>query len=145
MANGSSDGESFSFIHADTLVEGTVHARGRLRVDGTVRGSVAVEGILDVAPGGRIEGGRITADRVRIAGTVVADVVAEGTVEIWRDGVIEGDVTAAALDVEEGATFQGRSVRAGAGHASPGPSTNTKVTIDAKDPFDAPGIGGDAF
>lgn len=157
MSNGSSNGDSFSFVHADTIVEGTVHARGRLRIDGTVRGSVTVEGTLDVAPGGRIEGGTVTAGRLRIAGTVVATVVAEGTVEIWRDGTLEGDVKAGALDVEEGATFVGRSERTGSTEATslvrekPSDAAKTKVTarrvsIDAKkDPFDAPGMADDAF
>ncbi len=102
--------EPYSYVDAETTVEGTVTASGRLRVDGRVRGEVRVEGVLEVAPGGRIEAGPVHAADVRIAGEVVADVRASGTVELWNGGRLEGDVRAASLDIEEGATFLGRSL-----------------------------------
>ncbi len=109
MARRGDPREPYSYLHPSTTVEGDVHA-ARLRVDGTLRGSVVVEGLLEVAPGGRVEGGPVRAHDVRIAGAVIADVRAEGTVEVWRDGRLEGDVRAGALDVDEGGRFLGRSL-----------------------------------
>lgn len=102
--------EPYSYVDAETTVEGTVTAGARLRVDGRVRGEVHVDGVLEVAPGGRIEAGPVRAGDVRIAGEIVADVRASGTVELWNGGRLEGDVRAASLDIEEGATFLGRSL-----------------------------------
>lgn len=102
--------EPYSYVDAETTVEGTLTAGARLRVDGRVRGEVRVEGVLEVAPGGRIEVGPVHAGDVRIAGEIVADVRAVGTVELWNGGRLEGDVRAASLDIEEGATFLGRSL-----------------------------------
>lgn len=101
--------EPYSYLHPGTTVEGTVRAK-RLRVDGTLRGKVEVEGVLEIAPGGRIDGGPVAAHDVRVAGALVADVRAEGTVEVWPGGRLEGDVRAGALDVDEGGRFLGRSL-----------------------------------
>lgn len=109
MARRNEAREPYSYLHEGTTVEGKVRA-GRLRVDGTLRGRVEVEGVLEIAPGGRIEGGPVQAHDVRIAGEVVADVWADGTVEIWKGGRLEGDVRAGALDVDEGGRFLGRSL-----------------------------------
>lgn len=102
--------EPYSYLHRDTVIDGDVVVEGRLRIDGTVRGSVRTGGILEVAPAGRVEGGPVRAAEIRIAGSVVGDVHAEDRAEIWRGGLVVGDVYAASLDVEEGARFRGRSV-----------------------------------
>lgn len=104
--------EPYSYVDAETTVEGTLVAGARLRVDGRVRAEVRVDGVLEVAPGGRIELGPVRAGDVRIAGAILADVQATGTVEVWNGARLEGDVRAASLDIEEGATFLGRSLSA---------------------------------
>ena len=102
-------GDSFTYIHQGTVLEGDLNAKGRVRVHGTVRGKVTVAGVLEVADGGLIEGGTIQADTVRIIGAIKANIEAKGKIEIWKTGVLEGDVKASALDIEEGARFTGRS------------------------------------
>lgn len=104
--------EPYTYVDAETTVEGTLTAGARLRVDGRVRAEVTVDGVLEVAPSGRIESGPVRAGDVRIAGAILADVHASGTVEVWSGGRLEGDVRAASLDIEEGATFLGRSLSA---------------------------------
>jgi cytoskeletal protein CcmA (bactofilin family) len=105
-------GEAFTYVHGSTVVRGAIEATGRVRVHGTVRGDVRVDGVLEVAQGGLVEGERVEADEVRILGVVRASVHAAVRVEIWKHGTLEGDVTTAALDIEEGATFVGRSMMA---------------------------------
>lgn len=101
--------EPFTYIHRGTTLVGDLEASGRVRVHGTVRGNVKVSGVLEVAEAGVIEGERVEADEVKILGKVRANVDAKGKIEIWKDGLLEGDVRAAALDIEEGASFTGRS------------------------------------
>lgn len=101
--------EPFTYIHRGTTLAGDLEATGRVRVHGTVRGNVKVSGVLEVAEAGVIEGELVEADEVKILGKVRANVDAKGKIEIWKDGQLDGDVQAAALDIEEGARFTGRS------------------------------------
>jgi len=101
--------EPFTYIHRGTTVQGDVEASGRVRVHGTIQGNVRVHGVLEVAETGVIEGDAVEAEEVKILGRVRANVVAKGKIEIWKDGQLDGDVQAAALDIEEGARFTGRS------------------------------------
>lgn len=101
--------EPFTYIHQATIVTGTLKAQGRVRVHGTILGDIDVDGTLEVAESGRIEGQLVQADEVKILGFIKANVEVRGKVEIWSKGQLEGDVRASALDIEEGATFIGRS------------------------------------
>lgn len=101
--------EPFTYIHKGTTFEGRIKAEGRVRVHGVVKGEVDVAGIVEVAPAGVIVGATVKAEELRVLGRVEADVVVSGKVEIWNGGELVGDVKAAALDIEEGARFTGRS------------------------------------
>lgn len=102
--------ELFTYIHHGTAVNGELEGTGRVRIHGTVRGNVRVDGVLEVAEAGVVEGAWIVADEVKIIGRVqVESLTAHGKVEIWRGGELIGDVKAASLDIEEGAHFTGRS------------------------------------
>ena len=107
--------EPFTYVHRGTVVIGKVIATGRVRVHGEVRGDVKVDGVLEVAESGSVTGDSVEADVVKVLGRVTADVVASGKVEIWKGGVLTGDVSAPALDIEEGATFNGFSNMLGKG------------------------------
>ena len=98
-----------TYIHKDTALTGNLNAKGRVRIDGTVRGNITVEGILEIAESGTVEGELIKATIIKIIGHVKANIEATKKVEIWQKGRLEGDVRAAALDIEEGALFIGRS------------------------------------
>lgn len=118
--------EPFTYIHRGTTITGTLEASGRVRVHGTIVGTVKVTGVLEVAEAGVIQGERIEASEVKILGRVEADVHASGKIEIWKDGVLIGDVRASALDIEEGAAFTGRSEMSADRKTPPGrlPSAN---------------------
>jgi cytoskeletal protein CcmA (bactofilin family) len=102
-------GEPFTYIQEGTVVRGDLDAQGRVRIHGTVLGNVTVAGVLEVAAEGSVKGDRVEAEQVRILGSVEAIVAAVGKVEIWRGGSLVGDVRAASLDIEDGASFTGRS------------------------------------
>jgi cytoskeletal protein CcmA (bactofilin family) len=111
--------EPFTYIHRGTRLVGDLEASGRVRVHGTIMGNVRVAGVLEVAEAGTIEGDSVEADEVKILGKVRANVDAKGKIEIWKDGLLEGDVRASALDIEEGASFTGRSEMTANGRAAP--------------------------
>jgi cytoskeletal protein CcmA (bactofilin family) len=85
--------EAFTYIQQGTTVEGNLTVKGKIRVVGEVFGNITVDGVLEVAESGRIDGEMIQADDVVIIGHVKANI----------------DARAAALDIEEGASFTGRS------------------------------------
>lgn len=101
--------EPFTYVHRGTTVIGELRAEGRVRVHGTVLGTVKVRGVLEVAESGVVEGALVAAEELKVLGRVVADVRVTGKVEIWKGGHLVGDVRARALDIEEGALFSGRS------------------------------------
>jgi cytoskeletal protein CcmA (bactofilin family) len=101
--------DPFTYIHQGTEVHGDIVAKGRVRIHGILRGNITVEGVLEVAEDGLVEGEKIVADEVKIIGHVKANVEARVKIEIWQKGILEGDIRATALDIEEGATFIGRS------------------------------------
>ena len=101
--------ERFTYIHHDTTVTGDVKASGRVRVHGAVHGDVEVSGLLEVAKDGVVDAASIVAEALVVLGRVRGSVRVGGKVEVWKGGVLEGDVRAGSLDIEDGATFVGRS------------------------------------
>lgn len=108
-ADGAGAREPFTYVHRGTVVIGEIVASGRVRVHGEVRGDVRIDGVLEVAESGSVIGTSVEARVVKVLGRVTADVVASSKVEIWKGGVLTGNVSAPALDIEEGATFNGFS------------------------------------
>ncbi|MGC8967071.1 MAG: bactofilin family protein [Thermus sp.] len=100
---------TLTYLGPETEVLGDLKAKGQVRIDGLVRGSVLVEGELEVGPTGRVEGERVEAKVVQIHGEVRADLVAE-KVSLSKTARFTGTLRAQALDVEAGAVFVGQSV-----------------------------------
>lgn len=98
-----------TYLGPETEVLGDLKARGQVRVDGLVRGSVWVEGELEVGRTGRVEGERVEAQAIQVHGEVRADLVAE-KVFLAKTARLTGNVRAQALEVEAGAVFVGQSV-----------------------------------
>lgn len=126
--------EPFTYVHHGTTLSGELKGNGRVRIHGTVRGNIRVDGVLEVAEAGVVEGAWVVADHVKIIGRVeVESLTARGKVEIWRGGELIGDVKAASLDIEEGARFTGRSEMTDA----PTPLPDGKVGQDRPLPSEA--------
>jgi cytoskeletal protein CcmA (bactofilin family) len=98
-----------TYLGPDTEVLGDLKAKGQVRLDGLVRGSVWVEGELEVGRTGRVEGERVEAQAIQVHGEVRADLVAE-RVFLAKTARLTGNVRAQALEVEAGAVFVGQSV-----------------------------------
>jgi cytoskeletal protein CcmA (bactofilin family) len=98
-----------TYLGPETEVLGDLKAKGQVRLDGLVRGSVWVEGELEVGRTGRVEGERVEAQAIQVHGEVRADLVAE-RVFLAKTARLTGNVRAQALEVEAGAVFVGQSV-----------------------------------
>jgi cytoskeletal protein CcmA (bactofilin family) len=102
-----------TLIGVGTRVDGNVHFKGGLRVDGQVNGSVlAMEGAastLVLSEKARIEG-EIEVSHAVINGTVVGSVRASEYVELQAKANVAGDVHYKSIETHQGAIVQGRLV-----------------------------------
>lgn len=140
--------EPFTYVHQDTTICGELNGSGRVRIHGTVRGNVRVDGVLEVAEAGLVEGSSVVADEVKIIGRMLVEsVTARGKVEIWRGGELIGNVKAAALDIEDGARFTGRSEMTSLGGPEEPSGASDELQADTEaspaqeqEPAAAPGV-----
>lgn len=99
-----------TYLAEGSEFQGTLRSREGLRVDGTVRGTVEVEGDIEIWNTGSVEGPEMRGRNILIHGSVKASVVAEGNLTLTRTARLEGDVVANALHVEAGAFYVGHIV-----------------------------------
>ena len=100
---------ALTYIGAGSEVHGDLRTAGNLRVDGTIFGTVQVDGDLEVSTTGAIEGKQVSARSVLVHGRIKAKVHATEQLRIHGQGQVEGDVMAQSLDIEAGAHFTGYS------------------------------------
>lgn len=105
-----------TLIGAETRVEGDIHFKGGLRVDGSVRGNVseaaATPGTLVLSEQGRIEGA-ITVCQAVINGKVVGPVRANQYIELQTKSRVTGDVYYKSLEMHTGAVIEGKLIYLG--------------------------------
>lgn len=98
-------------IGTGTVIEGDIIFTGGLRVDGRVRGKVAVAdgkpGTLVLSEQAQIEG-EIHVSHAVINGAVVGPVFATECVELQAKARVTGDVYYKTLEIHSGAVVQGR-------------------------------------
>lgn len=94
-------------IGKDTSFEGTIRAKGAIRIDGDVEGEVFSEGDVNISESATIKA-QVTARNVIISGNVQGNINATDRVEMSGSSRIIGDITASKLIVDEGAVFDGK-------------------------------------
>jgi cytoskeletal protein CcmA (bactofilin family) len=97
-----------ALITDNVTVEGGITGDGELHVDGTIRGDVRVARVT-VGEGGKIEGS-VKADILEARGKIVGSIEAK-QVRLYASAHVDGDITHEQLAMENGAFFQGRSLR----------------------------------
>lgn len=97
-----------ALITDNVTVEGGISGDGELHVDGTIRGDVRVSRVT-VGEGGKIEGS-VKADILEARGRIVGSIEAK-QVRLYASAHVDGDITHEQLAMENGAFFQGRSLR----------------------------------
>lgn len=94
-------------IGKDTIFEGTIKAKGSLRIDGEIEGEVYSEGDVNISESARLNA-KVTGRNVIISGIVQGNIIATDRVEMSGTSRISGDIQAAKLIVDEGAMFDGK-------------------------------------
>lgn len=106
-----------TLIGAATRVEGDIHFKGGLRIDGQVRGNVIAEpgssGMLVISENARVEGAVRGAHMV-INGEIIGAVDSSALLELQPKARITGDVVYKALEMHGGAVVSGRLTPEGA-------------------------------
>jgi cytoskeletal protein CcmA (bactofilin family) len=99
-------------IGPDLEVRGVVAGAADLRVEGSIEGTVSLEGSLTVAPDGSVTmasdaDGPLKVMGVELAGELRGSVLAAGTVHIREGGRLVGDVRARRLAIDDGGSLEG--------------------------------------
>lgn len=100
-----------SLVGADTRVDGDIHFKGGLRIDGHVRGNVIADPIdgamLVISEHARVDG-EVRGAHLVINGEITGAVFSSELLELQPKARITGDVTYQALEMHGGAIVAGR-------------------------------------
>lgn len=100
-----------SLIGTATRIEGNIHFKGGLRVDGHVHGNVVAESgsgsMLVISENARVEG-EVRGAHVVVNGEIIGTVYSSELLELQPKARITGDVTYKALEMHGGAVVAGR-------------------------------------
>ncbi len=96
-------------IGRGATIEGHVKASGRIQIDGTIDGTLEVEGHVSVGPNGRVMG-ELIADDLVVAGRVDGKVTAKKHLHVASSGSVHGEVQYGTLQVDRGAVIDGQAL-----------------------------------
>ncbi|HBB68075.1 MAG: hypothetical protein A2X28_05655 [Elusimicrobia bacterium GWA2_56_46] len=103
---------TFDTKNSDTIIgheayfQGTITAKGSLRVDGRVDGSIVDAKMVTIGKTGKIKGD-ISCETCSVSGDVKGNVSALERIELLPGSKVDGDLRAPSVLVEEGAVFNG--------------------------------------
>lgn len=96
-----------AFLGSDSEFEGRLTFQGTIRVDGSYKGNIKVDGTVIVGPSGRVQA-EINASNIIVRGEVIGDLNAETNIEVHTSGKVYGNLSAPTVTIHEGAVFQGQ-------------------------------------
>lgn len=96
-----------SIIAGDLAIEGKIEGAGHVRIAGSFKGDVNVQGNLTIEQGAKLTG-QVRANTVVVAGSLQGNIEAATRVELLETGVLEGDVKAGSLTVAAGSRMRGQ-------------------------------------
>jgi len=97
-----------SVITADITIEGKIEGGGSVRIAGSFKGDVNVQGDLTIEAGAKLTGS-VRADKVTIAGELEGNVEEATHVDLMQTGAVIGDLKAGSLTVVSGARMRGQA------------------------------------
>jgi cytoskeletal protein CcmA (bactofilin family) len=105
--NGENIPASASMIGAGTSLKGDITSNGDLRIDGTLIGNIIGSAKVIIGANGTVEGD-ISCQQADIMGTVSGSIKAKELLQLKNGSVVHGNISAAKLQVEPSATFNGQ-------------------------------------
>jgi len=97
-----------SVLAAGLTIEGKIEGAGNVRVAGSFKGDVHVQGNLTIEQGAKITGS-VRAHTVVVGGELEGNIDAATRVELLQTGVLNGDLKAGSLTVAAGSRMRGRA------------------------------------
>lgn len=97
-----------SLLAAGLTIEGKIEGSGHVRIAGSFKGDVHVQGNLTIEAGAKVTGG-VRAHTVVIGGELEGNIDAAARVELLQTGVLNGDLKAGSLTVAAGSRMRGRA------------------------------------
>lgn len=96
-----------SVISADLTIEGKIEGAGHVRIAGSFKGDVHVQGNVTIEAGARVTG-QVRANVVVVGGELQGNIEGASRVELLESGIIAGDVKAGSLSVAAGSRMRGQ-------------------------------------
>ncbi len=93
-------------------LEGRLQFEGTARIDGSFVGEIFTPDILIIGDDAQVSG-EVEADVVVISGRFTGDIVASQRVEIQSPAIVRGSIQSPVLQLDEGATFDGKTKMTG--------------------------------
>jgi cytoskeletal protein CcmA (bactofilin family) len=97
-----------SLLAAGLTIEGKIEGSGHVRIAGSFKGDVHVQGNLTIESGAKVTGG-VRAHTVVVGGELEGNIDAAARVELLQTGVLNGDLKAGSLTVAAGSRMRGRA------------------------------------
>jgi cytoskeletal protein CcmA (bactofilin family) len=104
--NTDNDSPSVNLIGNGTVIKGSIHSDGDIRIDGTLIGSIVSKGKVVVGPSGNVEGD-ITCNDADISGNLKVKITVAEVLLLKPSAKLAGDIITNKLAIESGATFSG--------------------------------------
>ena len=106
---GGSTGEKVeAFLGKGAKVVGTLTFTGPVELDGYVEGEINAQERLTIGEAAVINA-KVTGSEILVKGTVNGDIYASRRLALKKPAKVVGNITAAALSIEEGVVFEGKS------------------------------------
>lgn len=96
-----------TLIGPDTVFMGNILCHGNLRIDGTLKGDLKVEGNVYIADSALITG-NITAESITIGGFVEGNITAGGILKLLSTAKLNGDINVGGFVADDGGIFIGK-------------------------------------
>jgi cytoskeletal protein CcmA (bactofilin family) len=97
-----------SLLAAGLTIEGKIEGSGHVRIAGSFKGDVHVQGNVTIESGAKVTGG-VRANTVVIGGELEGNIDVAARVELLQTGVLNGDLKAGSLTVAAGSRMRGRA------------------------------------
>ena len=98
----------FAHIGKSVIIKGELSGSEDLYVDGTVEGSIQLQGNnLVIGPNGQVRASLIAKD-VTVQGKVEGNIRASNRADLRKSAIVSGDIATQRIAIEEGAFFKGK-------------------------------------